>query len=63
LKAAVRSLPPKLREAFVLREYAHLSYEEIAAALDLKTGTVMSRLHRARAAVARKLQEIRHEQR
>jgi len=62
LKAAVRSLPPKLREAFVLREYAHLSYEEIGAALDLKTGTVMSRLHRARAAVARKLQEIRHEQ-
>jgi RNA polymerase sigma-70 factor (ECF subfamily) len=63
LKAAVRSLPPKLREAFVLREYAHLSYEDIAAALGLKTGTVMSRLHRARAAVARKLQEIRHEQR
>ena len=63
LKAAVRSLPPKLREAFVLRQYAHLSYEEIAAALGLKTGTVMSRLHRARAAVARKLQENRHGQR
>lgn len=63
LKAAVRSLPPKLREAFILREYAHLSYEEIGVALDLKTGTVMSRLHRARAAAARKLQEIRHEQR
>lgn len=63
LKAAVRSLPPKLREAFVLREYAHLSYEDIAASLGLKTGTVMSRLHRARAAVARKLQENRHEQR
>ncbi len=63
LKAAVRSLPPKLREAFVLREYAHLSYEDIAAALGLKTGTVMSRLHRARAAAARKFQESRHEQR
>jgi RNA polymerase sigma-70 factor, ECF subfamily len=62
LKTAVGSLPPKLREAFVLREYAHLSYEDIAASLGLKTGTVMSRLHRARAAVARKLQEIRHEQ-
>jgi RNA polymerase sigma-70 factor (ECF subfamily) len=63
LKAAVRSLPPKLREAFVLREYAHLSYEDIAAALGLKTGTVMSRLHRARAVVNQKLQETRHDQR
>lgn len=61
LKSAIRSLPLRQREAFVLREYAHLSYDDIAVALDIKAGTVMSRLHRARAAVARKLQETRHD--
>jgi len=62
LKAAVRTLPPKLREAFVLREYTHLSYEDIGRTLGLKPGTVMSRLNRSRAAVARKLQEGCHEE-
>jgi RNA polymerase sigma-70 factor, ECF subfamily len=61
LKAAVHGLPPRLREVFVLREYAHLSYDEIGRTLDLKPGTVMSRLNRARNAVARAIQESRHE--
>jgi RNA polymerase sigma-70 factor (ECF subfamily) len=62
LKSAVLSLPPKLREAFVLREYAHFSYEDIGRTLGLRPGTVMSRLNRARASVAQKLQESRHEE-
>jgi RNA polymerase sigma-70 factor, ECF subfamily len=62
LKAAVRGLPPRLREVFVLREYAHLTYEDIGRTLDLKPGTVMSRLNRARTAIARALQESRHEE-
>ena len=57
LKAAVRSLPPKLRETFVLREYAHLSYANIALTLGIREGSVMSRLNRARAAVSRRLKE------
>jgi len=60
LKWAVRRLPRKLREAFVFREYAHLSYEEIATMLGIKEGTVMSRLNRARSAVIRRLKETIH---
>ncbi|MDH4271825.1 MAG: RNA polymerase sigma factor [Candidatus Aminicenantes bacterium] len=51
LKEAVRRLPGKQQEVFVLREYGHLSYSELAKTLGLKQGTVMSRLNRARKAV------------
>jgi len=63
VKAAVRGLPPRLGEVFVLREYARLPYDEIGRTLGLRPGTVMSRLNRARAAVARTLQESPHEKR
>lgn len=52
LKSAVRRLPKKLRSVFVLREYGHLSYDEIAVILGVAKGTVMSRLSRARAKIA-----------
>lgn len=51
LKNAVRGLPQKLQEVFVLHEYGELSYFEIARILGLKQGTVMSRLNRGRKAV------------
>lgn len=51
LKEAVRRLPVKQKEVFVLREYGHLSYEDLTETLGLKPGTVMSRLNRARRAV------------
>jgi RNA polymerase sigma-70 factor (ECF subfamily) len=60
LKSSVEALPWKLREAFVLRTYARLSYEDVARTLRLKEGTVMSRLHRARAAVALTMKEKPH---
>jgi RNA polymerase sigma-70 factor (ECF subfamily) len=60
LKSAVQELPPRLRETFVLREYGHLSYTEIAATLKIKEGSVMSRLNRARAAVGKRIQETGH---
>ena len=47
-KWAVRRLPPQFREIVSLRDYLGLSYREIAVALRIPTGTVMSRLHRAR---------------
>jgi RNA polymerase sigma-70 factor (ECF subfamily) len=57
LKSSIEALPWKLREAFVLRIYARLSYEDVARTLRIKEGTVMSRLHRARAAVVRAMKE------
>lgn len=50
-KFAIEKLPLKWREVFILREYGHLSYEEIASLLQIKKGTIMSRLNRARNAV------------
>lgn len=62
-KSAVRRLPKKLRDIFVLREYGHLTYEELAATLRISKGTVMSRLSRARRRIAAALEEQGHEQR
>lgn len=44
---ALRHLPEHQREAFVLRRFQDLSYEEIAAVLDVPIGTVKSRVVRA----------------
>ena len=48
LAAAIESLPEDARRTLVLREVDGLSYEEIAKALRIPKGTVMSRLHYAR---------------
>lgn len=45
---AVERIPSKYREAFVLREINHFSYEEIAEITGLKLGTVRSRINRGR---------------
>jgi RNA polymerase sigma-70 factor (ECF subfamily) len=57
LKEAVRRLPNKQKEVFILREYGHFSYAELAETLGLKQGTVMSRLNRARRAVLERMNE------
>lgn len=46
---ALASLQPEYRAAVVLSDIEGLSYEEIAATLGIKMGTVRSRLSRARA--------------
>jgi RNA polymerase sigma-70 factor, ECF subfamily len=48
VQRAVMNLPPASRAVLVLREYEALSYQEIAEALDIPLGTVMSRLNYAR---------------
>ena len=50
--AALGTLTREQREILVLRDYQDLSYEEIATVLRIPKGTVMSRLHRARKALA-----------
>jgi RNA polymerase sigma-70 factor (ECF subfamily) len=48
LQQAMQSLPEAARSVLVLREYGHLSYQEIASVLDVPVGTVMSRLNYGR---------------
>jgi RNA polymerase sigma factor (sigma-70 family) len=49
IQAALDELPPDFRAAVVLCDIEGLSYEEIAATLGVKLGTVRSRIHRGRA--------------
>jgi RNA polymerase sigma-70 factor (ECF subfamily) len=53
LDLLIERLPPPLREAIVLRELHELDYRQIAEVTGVPIGTVMSRLHRARAALRR----------
>ncbi len=46
--SALAALSPEFRAAVVLCDIEGLSYEEIAAVLDVKIGTVRSRIHRGR---------------
>lgn len=55
IATALSGLAEQFREALVLREYAGLTYEEIAAHQGVGVQTVKSRLNRARSAVAGEL--------
>ena len=57
IRAALDELADEFREVIVLRDIEGLSYKEIADTADVPIGTVMSRLARARAKLARSLQE------
>ncbi|GEL24888.1 RNA polymerase sigma factor [Pseudonocardia sulfidoxydans NBRC 16205] len=57
LDAALALIPPDFRAALVLREYADMSYAEIAEAQGVGIQTVKSRLNRARRAVQTLLQD------
>jgi RNA polymerase sigma-70 factor (ECF subfamily) len=49
IDAAIARLTPEHREVIVLREFEGLDYKDIATAVGCSIGTVMSRLHYARA--------------
>ena len=55
LGQAIAALPPPLRETLVMRDVNGLSYRDIAEATGAPIGTVMSRLARARGALAKSL--------
>jgi RNA polymerase sigma-70 factor (ECF subfamily) len=55
LAGALARLPAEQRAVFVLRAMEEMSYKEIAEALGLSMGTVMSRLFRARQRLAEAL--------
>ena len=59
IQAALRDLAPEYRVAVVLCDIEGLSYEEIAAALGVKLGTVRSRIHRGRAQLRAALEHRR----
>jgi RNA polymerase sigma-70 factor (ECF subfamily) len=63
VKQAVDSLTPAARETFLLAAADGLKYREIAAAINAPMGTVMVRLHRARATVAAHLSTCASDQR
>jgi len=52
---AIRAIPADKREVFLLVTLEDLTYEEVARALDIPIGTVMSRLSRAREKLRLKL--------
>ena len=58
LHRAIAELSEERRIVVVLRDLEGLSYEEIAAALELELGTVRSRLHRARMDLRDKLERF-----
>ena len=55
IRSAIFSLSEDQRAVLVLADVDSLSYREIASALGIPLGTVMSRLHRARANLRRSL--------
>jgi len=58
LHELMATLPPVYREVLVLCDMQELSYEEVSSIAGCPTGTVRSRLHRARAMLAGKLRPL-----
>lgn len=58
IQKSLDALPESLREAFEQREQGGLSYAEIAQHQQVPVGTVRSRIHRAREAIAHDLKQL-----
>ncbi len=63
VKEAVESLPEQFRIAVLLADVEGFSYKEIAEILDVPIGTVMSRLHRGRKGLQKRLYDYAMKQR
>jgi len=55
---AMERLPEKDREILILKEFNELSYQEIAEALDIPMGSVMSRLYYARKKLLKEWEKV-----
>ncbi len=58
VQMGLAQLPDEQRELVVLRDIENMTYEEIQEVTKLAAGTVKSRLHRARLALASKVREL-----
>ncbi|MBW3573357.1 MAG: sigma-70 family RNA polymerase sigma factor [Actinobacteria bacterium] len=58
VKDAVESLPEQFRIAVLLADVEGFSYKEIAEILDIPMGTVMSRIHRGRKGLQKRLYDF-----
>ena len=58
VKEAIESLPEQFRMAVLMADVEGFSYKEIAEILDIPIGTVMSRLHRGRKGLQKRLYEF-----
>jgi RNA polymerase sigma-70 factor (ECF subfamily) len=58
LRARLAALPERQRLVVFLRYFADLEYREIAAALEIETGTVSATLHAAHATLRAALEEV-----
>jgi RNA polymerase sigma-70 factor (ECF subfamily) len=63
VKQALEDLPEQFRIAVLLADVEGFSYKEIAEILDVPIGTVMSRLHRGRRGLQKRLYEFAKERR
>ena len=61
VKAAIEELPEAFRMPVLLSDVDGFSYKEIAEMLDVPIGTVMSRLHRGRKAMQKRLYDFARE--
>lgn len=58
VREALDRLPEKFREVLVLRELQGLAYRDIARVLNVKQGTIESRIFRARERMAKELKRM-----
>jgi RNA polymerase sigma-70 factor (ECF subfamily) len=58
VQEALQSLPEQFRAAVLLADVEGFSYKEIAEITDVPIGTVMSRLHRGRRALQKRLWDV-----
>ncbi|MEM9863829.1 MAG: sigma-70 family RNA polymerase sigma factor, partial [Myxococcota bacterium] len=61
VQQALVALSNEQRELVVLRDIENMTYEELQTVTGLAAGTVKSRLHRARLALAQKVRELQNE--
>jgi RNA polymerase sigma-70 factor (ECF subfamily) len=61
VQEALAALPEQFRLAVLLADVEGFSYKEIADILDVPIGTVMSRLHRGRRALEKRLWDVMRE--